>query len=122
VSYTTPYEITPEQRVKLAHKLLLNIFFTSVDDCWAWTGKVNALGYGYITGIGLSKTLLAHRVSFWFANGYWPEPVAFGSPTATGLSQSRVTSAISQRASTLNTLPRELTNRTLMIARRCLQE
>lgn len=44
------------------------------DECWEWTGKRNDQQYGYLSVF--SKTLLAHRVSYFLANGMWPQPVA----------------------------------------------
>ncbi len=39
-------------------------------ECWVWTGRVNAQGYG--VG-GHSKRLIAHRFSYELANGLIPE-------------------------------------------------
>lgn len=39
--------------------------------CWGWNGSINNKGYAPITF--LRRTLLAHRVSWFFEHGKWPE-------------------------------------------------
>lgn len=48
-------------------------FWARVDrsgDCWAWTGALNAKGYGICRYQG--RTLLAHRLAFGFTSGPVP--------------------------------------------------
>lgn len=42
------------------------------DDCWEWQSATDKHGYGQF---GFEGTVqLAHRMSFYFENGYWPDP------------------------------------------------
>lgn len=58
------YPQTPEERfwAKAARR--------GSEDCWLWTGSVNAAGYG--TFAFHHKNILAHRFSFFLAHGHWP--------------------------------------------------
>lgn len=52
-------------------------FWERVDktgDCWLWTGLVGNHGYGKFSYGGKSQEVLAHRFSFFLANGWWPRP------------------------------------------------
>lgn len=58
-------------------------FWSSVDktpghgpsgDCWVWVGGKNGDGYGLVWVYELKRTVLAHRVSFMFSHGRYPEP------------------------------------------------
>lgn len=49
-------------------------FWSKVDrsgDCWVWTAAPDTAGYGQFRYEG--KNVKAHRVSFFFENGYWPK-------------------------------------------------
>lgn len=49
-------------------------FWSKVDksgDCWIWTAAPDTAGYGQFRYEG--KNVKAHRVSFFFENGYWPK-------------------------------------------------
>ena len=39
--------------------------------CWEWTGCLHVTGYGELRRE--KKRILAHRLSFFLWNGYWPE-------------------------------------------------
>ena len=41
------------------------------DGCWEWTGCLHKTGYGELRRD--KKRILAHRLSFFLWNGYWPE-------------------------------------------------
>jgi len=41
------------------------------DECWMWIGALDYSGYGLFRGEPVST--LAHRFSFWLANGYLPK-------------------------------------------------
>ncbi len=45
----------------------------SRDECWPWGGSHLQEGYGQLGIEG--KTVLAHRYSFFLANGFWPPVV-----------------------------------------------
>lgn len=70
-------------RIRILPKSLIEMFSTTTlkrfwnrvektDSCWLWTAAKNDKGYGQIrTGeIGI---VYAHRMSFYLANGHWPE-------------------------------------------------
>lgn len=42
------------------------------EGCWLWTGVLTTQGYGSARLDG--KMVLAHRYSFFLANGYWAQP------------------------------------------------
>lgn len=46
-------------------------------ECWTWTGGKFWDGYGWFLVDG--KKRRAHRVSFFLANGHWPEPMCLHS-------------------------------------------
>lgn len=48
--------------------------FIPYHSCWEWTGNIDPTGYGSFTlnRDGIRKRG-AHRVSFFFAHGYWPK-------------------------------------------------
>jgi HNH endonuclease len=49
-------------------------FWAKVDksgEHWTWTGSIDRYGYGRFSLD--SSNMPAHRVSFWMANGYWPD-------------------------------------------------
>lgn len=43
------------------------------DSCWLWIGWRNAFGYGRL--YDGKKPVIAHRLSFFIHNGYWPSPM-----------------------------------------------
>lgn len=55
----------------------VNVFWGNVDKsegidgCWIWKAGKRGIGYGKMYWRG--KPLAAHRISFFLANGYWPE-------------------------------------------------
>lgn len=42
------------------------------DECWPWTGTINAYGYGRFAFE--NRTVTAHRAAFFVEHGRWPEP------------------------------------------------
>lgn len=43
------------------------------DSCWNWTASTNGSGYGQLWVKEKGRAIVASRVSFWMAFGYWPE-------------------------------------------------
>lgn len=58
-----------ERAVSLSRRLWAKVAKT--ENCWLWTGRVNARGYGLIDGA--TKPLYVHRVSYELAAGPIPE-------------------------------------------------
>lgn len=56
--------LTPEKRFHTKY------VWDELTDCMIWTGRPNHDGYGQYYFQGTMKQ--AHRVSFFLANGYWP--------------------------------------------------
>lgn len=69
--------LSGEQVVRLAHQFWENVL-VQPGDCWLWTGKIDACGYGYMPAWTFVQrgALMAHRVSYFLAMGYEPRPVA----------------------------------------------
>ena len=62
----------PDFRVEMK-RLLFNSKIEKTDTCWLWKGTLFKHGYGAFRMNG--KNMLAHRVSFFFANGAFPTGV-----------------------------------------------
>lgn len=67
----SPYIVKRLDGVPLEDRFWLYVNKGEPDQCWEWTGYT-VCGYGQI-GEG-SRCIKAHRLSFYLANGYWPEP------------------------------------------------
>lgn len=62
-------------KMLIADRLWPKIARQAPNDCWLWQGKINAYGYGVLTGHdrgGSQKTLFAHRLAFELPNGITP--------------------------------------------------
>lgn len=64
----------PRPKKSFEDKLWSRVTKRGPSECWEWTGTKSGPGYGHMTD-GRKKTVGVHRVSFFLANGSWPEVV-----------------------------------------------